>query len=95
MTKELERFIRIYLSLEQAHDVQEGLRPTLHAFNSAYVDGVRNGLEDVLRTRQLSLGDYERLTDIEFDDENVLYRYLHQMHQHLFADGVGQPLPPT
>ncbi|MGW7079778.1 hypothetical protein [Streptomyces sp. NPDC054866] len=94
MTSELERFIRIYLNEEQAPDVRGFLRPTLHAFNRTYVDAVRAGLEGVLRTRELSVGDYEQLTDVVFDDEDALYGYLHQMHQYLFADGAKQPLPP-
>lgn len=94
MTSELERFIRIYLNIEQAPDVRGYLRPTLHAFKTTFVDGVRAGLESVLRTRELSVGDYERLTDIEFADGDALYGYLHQMHEYLFADGAEQPLPP-
>ncbi|MGW6055365.1 hypothetical protein [Streptomyces sp. NPDC055189] len=94
MTEELERFIRTYLNMEQAQDVRGYLRPTLHAFRSAFTDGVRHGLERILRTRELSVGDYERLTDIEFAGENALYDYLHQMHQYLFADRAQQPLPP-
>ncbi|MFE0136106.1 hypothetical protein ACFWY6_31740 [Streptomyces sp. NPDC059037] len=93
MTRELERFIRIYLNEEQAHDVRRWLRPTLHAFKNTFVDGVRDGLESVLRTRELSVGDYERLTNIEFVDEKALYGYLHHMHhmhQYLFADGGVQ-----
>ncbi|MFD3578528.1 hypothetical protein [Streptomyces sp. NPDC058644] len=49
----------------------------------------------MLRTRELSVGDYERLTNIAFDDENSLYGYLQQMHEYLFAGGDEQPVPPA
>ncbi|MEU6680955.1 hypothetical protein [Streptomyces sp. NPDC046925] len=94
MTSELERFIRIYLHYEQAQDVRGDLRSTLHAFNASFVAGVRDGLEKVLRTRELSVAGYERLTDVEFGDEDALYDYLDQMRQYLFADRADQPLPP-
>ncbi|TGB16040.1 hypothetical protein [Streptomyces sp. MZ04] len=94
MTSDLERFIHIYLCEEQASDVRGWLRPTLHAFRKEYVDGVRDGFERVLRTRDLSVADYERLTDIAFTDEGALYEYLHRMYEFLFKDGHQQPDPP-
>jgi hypothetical protein len=95
MNTELENFIRVYLSLEQAYDTSGYLRPTLHALKEEYVDAVREGLEAFLRTRELSAGDYERLTDIEFEDEEALYQYLSRMYGYLFEGGEEQPVPPN
>ncbi|MCM3266494.1 MULTISPECIES: hypothetical protein [Streptomyces] len=94
MNRELEKFIKIYLDFEQAYDNSGFLRPTLHAFRREYVDAVREGLISVLRSRELSIGDYERLTDIQFDNEESLYAYLEDMYRYLFEDGAEQPLPP-
>ncbi|WP_369216037.1 hypothetical protein [Streptomyces flavofungini] len=94
MNKELETFITTYLDLEQAPDVRGNLRPTLHAFSKEYVDAVRVDLASVLRTRSLSVADYERLTDIEFADTESLYNYLGEMYEYLFEDRQQQPAPP-
>ncbi|MFJ4472354.1 hypothetical protein ACIP2X_33375 [Streptomyces sp. NPDC089424] len=94
MTRELQKFVKVYLSLEQAYDTTCQLRATLHSYSERYVRGVRCGLEDVLRARELTVGDYEGLTDIAFDDENTLYEYLTEMYRYLFEAGGSQPLPP-
>jgi hypothetical protein len=94
MTRELEKFVKVYLNLEQAYDTSGCLRPTLHAHKEDYVNAVRHGLETVLRTRELSVGDYERLAGIEFGDEEGLYGYLQGVHQYLFEGQEKQPTPP-
>lgn len=94
VNRELEKFIRVYLDLEQAYDARGYLRPTLHGFKREYVDAVREGLQTVLRARELSIGDYERLTGIEFDDEGALYEYLESMYRYLFEEQAEQPVPP-
>ncbi|MEU7098365.1 hypothetical protein AB0A66_08470 [Streptomyces longwoodensis] len=95
MNRELEKFIRVYLSLEQAYDTSGYLRPTLHAFKDEYVRAVKNGLESVLRSRDLSIEEYERLTDIEFENSDSLYDYLNGLYEYLFLGGEGQPVPPN
>ncbi|MFC3351930.1 hypothetical protein ACFOOM_31800 [Streptomyces echinoruber] len=94
MNEKLEKFLKVYLEMEQAYDTRGYLRPTLHAFKQEYVDAVREGLQTVLRTRELSVGDYERLTDIEFSDEDSLYEYLGAMYRYLFEGQEEQPVPP-
>ncbi|GEC07193.1 hypothetical protein SSP24_48480 [Streptomyces spinoverrucosus] len=95
MNRETEKFIKVYLSLEQAYDTTGYLRPALHAFKEEYVSAVRQGLETVLRTREISVGDYERLTDVEFEDDDALYEYLTSMCQYLFEAREKQPVPPN
>ncbi|GHE66192.1 hypothetical protein GCM10018785_38710 [Streptomyces longispororuber] len=94
MNAELERFISIYLHLEEAYDTSGTLRPTLMAFGDPFINGVRTGLQEVLRERNVSVGDYERMTDIEFPDEETLYEYLQGMYEYLFGEGMKQPVPP-
>ncbi|MFG2894561.1 hypothetical protein [Streptomyces sp. NPDC048248] len=94
MNRELEKFIKVYLDYEQAYDTSGTLRPTLHAFKPEYVERVREGLETVLRDRQLSTSDYETITDIEFDSEEALYSYLQEIFRYLFENRKEQPMPP-
>ncbi|MCN9239942.1 hypothetical protein NGF19_03920 [Streptomyces sp. RY43-2] len=94
MNEQLEKFITIYLRLEQAYDTSGYLRPTLLACNDSYVEQVREGLSQVLSERSLSVGDYERLTNIEFPGEESLYEYLQCMYAYLFEDRSDQPTPP-
>ncbi|MET9506720.1 hypothetical protein ABZY42_34300 [Streptomyces sp. NPDC006622] len=94
MNAETEVFIRIYLNLEQAHDIRGHLRPTLYAFRDSYVARVREGLSAILVSRELSPGDYESLTDVEFVTEDDLYAYLGKLYAYLFEDARQQPLPP-
>ncbi|NKQ28212.1 hypothetical protein [Streptomyces galbus] len=94
MNAELDRFIRVYLSLEQAYDTSGYLRPTLHAFADEYVTAVKDGLESALRSREVSVEAYERLTDVEFCSEDSLYEYLNRMYAYLFLGREPQPTPP-
>ncbi|MFC7897516.1 hypothetical protein [Streptomyces sp. NPDC057381] len=94
MNRELEKFIKVYLDLEQAYDTSGYLRPTLFAFKGEYVNAVKQGLDELLRTRELSVLDYERLTNVEFDDEDSLYEYLKGVYHYLFEGRETQPTPP-
>ncbi|GGR69486.1 hypothetical protein GCM10010252_04410 [Streptomyces aureoverticillatus] len=94
MNAELERFVRIYLNFEQAHEASGALRPTLMAFGEPFIRGVREGLSETLRDRSVSLAEYERLTDVEFPDEDSLYVYLQGIYEYLFEGRAGQPAPP-
>ncbi|OIJ96666.1 hypothetical protein BIV25_17045 [Streptomyces sp. MUSC 14] len=94
MNKQLETFIQTYLNLEQAYDTSGYLRPTLMAFDESYVQQVREGLSQVLAERSLSVEDYERLSDIEFPENESLYDYLQSMYAYLFEDRPAQPAPP-
>ncbi|MCX4834896.1 hypothetical protein OG785_01435 [Streptomyces sp. NBC_00006] len=95
MNRELEKFIKVYLDYQEGYDTSGALRATLYAFKAEYVERVRKGLEVVLNERELSTGDYERLTDIEFRSDEDLYSYLREMFQYLFEDGEEQPMPPV
>ncbi|MFG3194797.1 DUF6507 family protein [Streptomyces sp. NPDC048208] len=90
----LERFIRTYLQFEVAYDDVGYLRSTLFAFKESFARQVEEGLAEVVRTRSISVGEYERLTGVEFPDEESLYAYLEAMYGYLFEGGV-QPVPPA
>ncbi|WP_303246532.1 hypothetical protein [Streptomyces sp. NA04227] len=42
----------------------------------------------------MTLGEYERLTEIEFPDDDSLYAYLEDMNAYLFEGREEQPAPP-
>lgn len=94
MQKELQTFVQTYLDEEQGYDTSGYLRPTLMAFNESYVKAVRDGLAEVLLDRTLTVGDYERLTNIEFPNSDSLYEYLEKLNAYLFEGHPDQPLPP-
>lgn len=94
MNRDLKNFIRTYLQYEQAYDTSGYLRPTLMAFSESFVEDVRIGLSEMLRQRSFTVGDYERLTDIEFPDEDTLYEYLRGIYAYLFEGLSEQPSPP-
>lgn len=55
---------------------------------------VREGLSAILTSRELSPGDYQGLTDVEFATEDDPYAYVRKLYAYLFEDARQQPLPP-
>lgn len=90
----LTTFFKTYLNPEVAYDAGFQLRGTLHAFNEPYVTNVKLGFLELLRTRELTVGQFEGITDVEFEDQDTLYAYLNEMYEHLYGDGRPKPLPP-
>ncbi|MCX5193695.1 hypothetical protein OOK31_07280 [Streptomyces sp. NBC_00249] len=86
-------FLRTYLELEQAYDTGWDLRGTLFSFRPEYAESVRRGFEELLRDR-VDVGAYERLTNLEFPDEDTLHHYLRAVYAYLFAGADGWPAPP-
>ncbi|MFJ8011329.1 hypothetical protein [Streptomyces sp. NPDC096339] len=57
----------------------------------------RDGLAEVIRTRGMSLAEWEELTEgvIDFPGEDELYAYLQRAHAYFFGDAEAPPpLPP-
>lgn len=95
MNQELQTIVSGYLDIEQGYDVNRNLRGTLHSFRPEFVDAVREGLAELIKSRELSVADYDDLTQgIEFEDEDSLYEYLGEMYEYLFGEREQQPLPP-
>ncbi|MFD6325035.1 hypothetical protein ACFWOL_19695 [Streptomyces sp. NPDC058442] len=91
MNDELETFIRTYLHADTAYDTSNFLRPTLLAFNESFVRRVKEGFDIVLREGSLTKGEYERLTEVEFTEDETLHYYLQSMYDHLFENQPVQP----
>ncbi|MFF3723262.1 hypothetical protein ACFYYM_12960 [Streptomyces erythrochromogenes] len=87
-------FFRANLDLERGYEDTGDLRPTLLSFNDSYVDLIRTGFEEIIADDSFGPAEYERLTDIEFPDQETLKVYLRQMYDYLFNDGPEQPMPP-
>ncbi|QKW06203.1 hypothetical protein HUT18_07090 [Streptomyces sp. NA04227] len=94
MNRELATFVGTYLHFERVYDAGDSLRPTLLGFSESFVAGVREGFAEVLRECSMTLGEYERLTEIEFPDDDSLYAYLEDMNAYLFEGREEQPAPP-
>lgn len=90
---ELGIFMRTYLHEDVAYDTTGFLRPTVLAFRESFVHGVREGLGKVLREKSLSTGAYERLTAVEFPEDEALYDYLQAIYDYLFGERPVQPSP--
>lgn len=61
MNQELRTFITGYLDEEQGYDVTRNLRRTLHGFNENFSGSVREGFAELLKSRELSVEDYDGL----------------------------------
>jgi hypothetical protein len=80
-------FITGALSVELAPD-HARTRDSLNRSPAEYQETIRNGLAEIIRTRSLSTLDYLKLTNVEFADEDALYRYLAEEYAFLFGEGV-------
>lgn len=57
----------------------------------------RDGLAEVIRTRGMSLAEWEELTEgvIDFPGEDELYAYLQQAYAYFFGDAEAPPPLPA
>ncbi|MFJ3965859.1 hypothetical protein [Streptomyces sp. NPDC090036] len=94
MEERFERFVRGYLSHTEAYDTSGYLRPTLLGFNDSFVEAVRSGFAQLLADASARSVEYERMTDIEFPDEETFRTYLQAMYDYLFNGVPEQPMPP-
>ncbi|MCB5907923.1 hypothetical protein [Streptomyces pinistramenti] len=93
MNRQAKRFIETYLDLEGAYDTKDGLYETLHSFNPDYIEAILQGFSEALKNHSVSVGEYESLTSIEFENEESLYEYLAVIYRHLCSGDVDQPVP--
>lgn len=84
MNDTVEGFIGCYLHIEVAYYEMESTRATVHSFGPAYANSLKEGFEELLATRELSVGDYDGLTHVEFESDEDLYEYLQGMYDYLF-----------
>jgi hypothetical protein len=80
----LRSFIEANLNLETAYDDMRLTRGTLRAAAPQWAESIRAGLAAAIAGREISVGEYGRMTAIEFPDEDALYRYLSGVYEYLF-----------
>ncbi|MFB6691079.1 hypothetical protein ACFCX3_11160 [Streptomyces virginiae] len=94
MDPHFRNFFRVNLDLERGYETCGDLRPTLLSFSDSYVTLIRTGFEEIIADDSFGPDEYERLTGIEFPDQETLKTYLREMYDYLFNDGPEQPMPP-
>lgn len=96
MNDELRGFLGSYLHVETAYDDMEPTRETLvKVRDRAWADAIRDGLADLIATRELTAADYAGLTWVDFEgDDDALYRYLMAVYAYLFEGSEERPVPP-
>ncbi|MFE5809465.1 hypothetical protein [Streptomyces sp. NPDC056491] len=77
----------------EGYDTSGYLRPTLLGFKP-FVEAVRSGFSRALADDSFGSAEYDRLTDIEFPDQETLNAYFRAMYEYLFHGGPEQPMPP-
>lgn len=95
MNQTVEAFIGTYLHVEMAYaGMEQRVRDTIPSFGPEYANSLKEGFEEVLATRELSVGDYDGLTHVEFGSADDLYEYLQGMYDFLFGGADEVPSPP-
>ncbi|WP_331769044.1 hypothetical protein OG948_34935 (plasmid) [Embleya sp. NBC_00888] len=58
------------------------------------LDELRSGLAEIIEDRTLTLGEWASLSDIDFDNEADLYRFLDGCYAYFFGNREGFPVAP-
>jgi hypothetical protein len=74
--------------------MEQRIRETIPTFGPEHAESLKEGFDELLATRELSTGDYDGLTHVEFGSEDDLYAYLQGMYDFLFNDAETPPEPP-
>ena len=95
MNKTVEGFIGTYLHIEVAYDgIESGIRDTIQAFGPRFANSLKEGFEELLASHELSVGDYDGLTHVEFESDEALYAYLQGLYDFFFNGAETAPKPP-
>jgi hypothetical protein len=94
VNKTVEDFIGTYLHIEVAYEDLEPTRELIAAMSPAYAESLKEGFAELLQSRELSAGDYDGMTHVEFESDDALYDYLRGVYEFLFDDAQTQPQPP-
>lgn len=92
MTPETRTFIRTYLNIETADGDLKGI---LNGFRDEWVGKVKDGLLELITSRELDVHGYEALTNFEFASDDDLYAYLRTVWDYIFTDSTVRPWLPN
>jgi hypothetical protein len=91
MTPELGTFLTAWFGDETKGD-PEGTRRTVRRSAPDYQQRLQHEFAEVIRRRELTPEDVWKSTQVEFDDEDDLYRSLQETYDYLFG---GRDDPPA
>jgi hypothetical protein len=92
LSETMVKYIGVALSADGAGDNPPLLKRI--TLGSATRDEVEAGLQELLRTRDLTILDWENLNYVAFDSEDDLYRYLQKVYDYIFRDAEEAPELP-
>jgi hypothetical protein len=90
MTPELGTFPTASFGDETKGD-PEGARRTVRRSAPDYQQRLQNEFAEAIRKRELNPEDVWKAKQVEFDDEDDLYRSLQETYDYLSADGTTRP----
>lgn len=66
--------------------MEDDLKGILDGFRREWVERVKNGLLGLIESRELSVHNYEALTDFEFASNEDLYTYLRKVWDYVLLN---------
>ena len=93
LSKAMEQFIGITLSIDGAAADPPAIKNSMRSGSKAYSD-VDAGLRELLRTRELTARDWVKMTHVAFGSEEELYGYLQKMYDYIFLGAEELPEIP-
>jgi hypothetical protein len=93
LSEAMSRFISIALHVEGLAPYPEQIQGAWRADSPGKSD-VEAGLRELLQTRELTAADWVKMTDVEFDSDDDLYRYLQKLYDYLFSGAEDPPQIP-
>jgi hypothetical protein len=89
----MSKFIRIALNINGAAPDPPAIRDSMRRGSRAEAE-TKEGLRELVRTRELTTLDWLNMTDVEFQSEDELYDYLQKMYDYLFRGSKELPEIP-
>jgi hypothetical protein len=90
----MKDFINVALSIDGPAPYPSSIKNSLHNGSELHRAAVRKELQELLETHELTTLDWLNMTDVEFDSEDGLYRYLQKLYDYLFCGAEELPEIP-
>uniref|UniRef100_A0AAU2JR31 Uncharacterized protein n=1 Tax=Streptomyces sp. NBC_00049 TaxID=2903617 RepID=A0AAU2JR31_9ACTN len=93
MNETVKNFIKVTFSAEIAFRLDK-VKRGLSLRSEENLDELRSGLREIVEDRTLTLKEWGSLSDIDFEDEADLYRYLDDCYAYFFGNREDFPVAP-
>jgi hypothetical protein len=93
LDERMRGFISATLNIEGAAPYPSAIKDSLRG-NSAIRAQIEAGLQDLLKTRELTTLDWIKMTYVDFASEDDLYSYLQKLYDYLFRGSEELPEIP-